>query len=68
MKKSLFIAILIALLASFTATAQQYKYEVGPMLGMTGYLGEANNGILFKHPSFTIGGLFRYNHNTRWAF
>jgi len=68
MKKKPLLIILLLLLAVLPLQAQQYKYEVGPMLGMTGYLGEANNGKLFKHPSFTLGGLFRYNHNTRWAF
>jgi len=68
MKKSLFIVALIMLFAVPTVSAQQYKYEVGPTLGMTGYLGEDNNGNLFKHPSFTIGGIFRYVHNSRWAF
>ena len=53
------------MLAALPMTAQQYKYEVGPLLGMTGYLGETNNGNLFKHPSFTIGGLFRYAPITR---
>ena len=67
MKKSLFIALFI-MMAVFPGVAQQYKYEVGPMVGMTGYLGEANNGNLFKHPSVTVGGLFRYVHNSRWAF
>ena len=50
MKKSLFISLLM-LFATLPAMAQLYKYEVGPTLGMTGYLGEANNGNLFKHPS-----------------
>lgn len=70
MKKPLYIALLLMLLAALAmpVKAQQYKYEVGPMLGMTGYLGEGNNGNLFKHPSFTVGGLFRYAHNSRWAF
>ena len=67
MKKSLFISLLV-LLAVLPMAAQQYKYEVGPTLGMTGYLGEANTGNLFKHPSFTVGGMFRYAHNSRWAF
>ena len=67
MKRTLFIA-LFTMLTVTAAVAQQYKYEVGPSLGMTGYLGEANNGNLFKHPSFTLGGIFRYNHNSRWAF
>jgi len=67
MKKTVLIALLV-LLTAMSAVAQQYKYEVGPSLGMTGYLGEGNNGNLFKHPSFTVGGQFRYNHNSRWAF
>ena len=67
MKKSLFITLLM-LLAVLPVGAQQYKYEVGPTLGMTGYLGEANDGNLFKHPSVTGGGIFRYIHNSRWAF
>ena len=68
MKKSLFIVLLLTLVTALPMAAQQYKYEGGPLLGMTGYLGEANNGSLFKHPSFTVGGMFRYNHNSRWAF
>ncbi len=67
MKKSLFITLLM-LLAVLPVRAQLYKYEVGPALGMTGYLGEANNGSLFRHPSVTGGGIFRYVHNSRWAF
>lgn len=67
MKRTLFIALFTVLTVT-AAVAQSYKYEVGPSLGMTGYLGDANNGNVFKHPSFTVGGIFRYNHNTRWAF
>ena len=67
MKKSLFIVLLV-LVVTMTASAQQYKYEVGPVVGMTGYLGECNSSNLLKHPSFTVGGIFRYAHNSRWAF
>jgi len=67
MKKSLFISLVLSL-AMLPMMAQEYKYEVGPFVGMTGYLGEANNGNVFKHPSFTVGGIFRYVHNSRWAF
>ena len=62
------LSILLLLTAVLPGVAQQYKYEVGPSLGMTGYLGECNNGNLFKHPSYTIGGMFRYVHNSRWAY
>ena len=68
MKKSLYIVMLMMLFALQPALSQQYKYEVGPVLGMTGYLGENNNGNLFKHPSVTGGAMFRYVHNSRWAF
>ena len=67
MKRFLSITLL-TLLVALVAPAQQYMYEVGPSLGITGYLGESNNGMLFKHPSVTGGGIFRYNHNSRWAF
>jgi hypothetical protein len=67
MKKVLFITLLL-LNAVLTVSAQQYKYEVGPVLGMTGYLGDVNNSNLFKHPGITGGALFRYTHNSRWAF
>ncbi len=68
MKKSLYIVALLVLFTVQSSLAQQYKYEVGPVLGMTGYLGEANSGNLFKHPSVTGGAIFRYTHNSRWAF
>ena len=67
MKKSLFIALLF-LLTTLPLAAQQYKYEVGPTLGISGYLGDVNNSNVFKHPGVTGGGLFRYAHNSRWAF
>ena len=67
MKKVLFITMLL-LNAVLTLSAQQYKYEVGPLLGMTGYLGDVNNGNVFAHPGITGGAMFRYAHNSRWAF
>lgn len=67
MKKSVFI-VLFLLLVAMTATAQQYKYEAGGSLGITGYLGDVNNSNLFRHPGITGGGIFRYAHNSRWAF
>ena len=68
MKKSLLLILLLVVSVVLNVSAQQYKYEVGPSLGMTGYLGDVNNGNLFKHPGVTVGGMFRYAHNSRWAF
>ena len=67
MKRVLFITLLL-LNAVLTLSAQQYKYEVGPILGMTGYLGDVNNSNVFAHPGITGGAMFRYAHNSRWAF
>jgi len=71
MKKTLFILMVlmaVSLAATLPAGAQSYKYEVGPSLGVTGYLGDVNNSNMYKHPGVTVGGLFRYVHNSRWAF
>ncbi len=59
-------AVIMALWA-MTAMGQDYRYEVGPALGFTGYLGDVNNSNLFKHPGITGGGVFRYVINSRWA-
>ncbi len=34
---------------------------------MGGYLGDANESQLFKHPGVTVGGMMRYLFDTRWA-
>lgn len=60
------IAILLMALCS-TANAQEYRYEIGAGLGMSGYLGDVNKSNFLKHPGFAGGALFRYLPNTRWA-
>lgn len=46
---------------------ESYKFDLGAGIGMSGYLGDANESNLFKHPGFAanIGG--RYLFNSRWA-
>lgn len=61
------VAALLALAASPAASAQQYRFEVGPALGISGYLGDVNNSNVFKHPGIAGGAVFRYNPNSRWA-
>ena len=41
---------------------------MGVGLGMSGYLGEANESNLFAHPGVGLNASFRYLLNTRWAF
>ena len=69
MVRKLIAAILVAVasLGSATAFGQDYRFELGPALGLSGYLGDANKGNLLRHPSYVAGGVFRYLINNRWA-
>ena len=60
--------LLLASLLAFVAWSQEYRYEVGPAVGITGYLGDANRSNMYKMPRVAGGGIFRYNLNSRWAF
>lgn len=44
-----------------------YKFDVGAHIGMSGYLGDANESNIFKHPGYVAGASFRYLPNSRWA-
>jgi hypothetical protein len=47
--------------------AQDYKYEIGGMAGGAYYMGDANKGTIMKGLNPSLGGVFRYNANLRWA-
>ena len=65
MKKLAVIMLMIATLMA--AQAQEYRFEVGGALGMSGYLGDANNANLLKKPGYVAGGLCRYIISSRMA-
>ncbi|MBQ0120197.1 MAG: outer membrane beta-barrel protein [Bacteroidales bacterium] len=67
MKRIFVILLAVASLLMLECRAQDYRFEVGPSLGMTGYLGDVNNSNMWKHPGITGGGMFRYIINSRWA-
>ncbi len=59
---------LVVLLLSNEARAQEdYRFEIGGGIGMTGYLGDANTANLYRNPGFAAQGIFRYMLNTRLA-
>lgn len=64
------LSILLALLsANLKASAQEdYRFDIGVGLGMTGYLGDANNSNLWHYPGFDGEILFRYILNPRFNF
>lgn len=73
MNHSKVLTYLIAMLLStsaFSLRAEEfasYKFDAGVHIGMSGYLGDANESNLFKHPGYCAGASFRYLPNSRWA-
>ena len=74
MKRLYTLSIIIAMMLSLQALQckaddfASYKFDVGAHIGMSGYLGDANESNMFKHPGYTAGASFRYLPNSRWAF
>ncbi len=65
----LFCLLSLPVLTPLCAHAQEdYRFEVGGGLGMTGYLGDANTANLWGHPGWDITALMRYLPNNRFAF
>ena len=57
------------LTSHLTAFSQEdYRFDAGGGLGMTGYLGDANTSNLWSNPSWDLELLLRYIANPRWAF
>lgn len=50
-----------------TLYAQDYRFEAGAGIGMSGYLGDTNKSNIYKNPGFAGGFLFRYIMDYRWA-
>ncbi len=64
------LAALILLSACPSAVAQDvdsYKFDIGVGLGMSGYLGDANESNMFKHPGFAGNISWRYLMDSRWS-
>jgi len=65
------IAIALSLAVSYvseTKAQEDYRFEAGGGIGMTGYLGDANTSSMWNLPSYDAEILFRYIANPRWAF
>lgn len=60
-------AIFLVLGTQGVRAQEDYRYDMGGGIGMTGYLGDANSGNLMKNPSWDLEFLFRYMPNTRLA-
>ncbi len=69
-----FVKIALLALASLFATLlparaqEDYRFDIGGGVGMTGYLGDANSANLLANPGWDAELLFRYILNPRWNF
>ena len=71
LKKLIVISIATIYLLSEAASLraqEDYRFDIGGGVGMTGYLGDANTSTLFQRPSWDIELIFRYIANNRWNF
>ena len=46
---------------------ESYKFDAGVSIGMSGYLGDANESSIFHRPGFAAALSGRYLFDTRWA-
>lgn len=68
MRRHLKILILAiaAIIGTVNVRAQEdYRFDIGGGIGMTGYLGDANSANLMQNPSWDAELLFRYIQNSR---
>lgn len=53
--------------AQQSVATDSYRFDIGGGLGMSGYLGDANESNMFKHPGFDAYASFRYLIDNRWS-
>ncbi len=64
-----FLTALLLLTSILPAHCQEdYRFDAGGGLGITGYLGDANTSSLWSSPSWDLELMLRYIANPRWAF
>ena len=57
----------LSTVAQATAQPETYKFDLGAGIGMSGYLGDANESKLFAKPGLAANASLRYLINTRFA-
>ena len=62
------LAVLSLCLPHKASAQEDYRFDAGGGIGMTGYLGDANTSSLWSHPGVDGMLLFRYIRNPRIAF
>ena len=65
--KFIFLHLGIIALLSFTSKVNAQTLEVGILGGGTYLLTDSVRAVPFEQPGWSVGGLVRYNFNTRWS-
>ncbi|MDE6010345.1 MAG: porin family protein [Muribaculaceae bacterium] len=65
---SITMALLAILLPGRASAQEDYRFDIGGGIGMSGYLGDANSANLYANPSWDLELLLRYIANPRWGF
>ncbi len=65
----IWLLLLMLVFSARQATAQEdYRFEIGGGVGMSGYLGDANTANLYSNPGWDLEVAFRYLRSPRIAF
>lgn len=59
--------ILAATLLSGVRAQEDYRFDIGGGIGMTGYLGDANSANLWRNPGYDFEAMLRYIINPRFG-
>ena len=64
--------LIVSCLAVFSQAKAQFDdpqtLEVGPHVGVSYYMGDLNPKLPFAQSQLQVGGVVRFNYNTRWTF
>lgn len=66
--KILVFTLLIGVCSSRAEAQEDYRFDIGGGIGMTGYLGDANSANLLANPKWDVEILWRYILNPRFNF
>ena len=64
---ALFLVICLLSPVVDLAAQDDYKYEIGGMVGTSFYMGDANKTKLYSSPGASGGVVFRYRKDLRWS-
>lgn len=67
-KLSLSLLLSLVLWNPSARAQEDFRFDIGGGIGMTGYLGDANTANLYQNPGWDLELLLRYILNPRWNF